>query len=226
MTKQMADYVFYDGNRYELLGDTSRQLPPLEKYVFNPVPMGTACYRGYVANYEIIDTCLCLTYLVLQDANEHYPPIGGVAAVEGGGRYEGLSERMSVDSVITIGKDKPENWALPDIRLPNDYCHVLQLTLQQGCVQTVIDISEQAAAIRDELRGIFAKRLHSPNWNPFGSDENSERVGELQDYAYALMYGEDPERVIRRKQFEAELRKKLDEYVTFFQRRYSDNSPE
>jgi hypothetical protein len=193
LTKQAADRLLYKGEEYELLGDTSRQLPLLQTYGVEPGAYGTGCYKGYVANYALVENGLFLIRLMIADVNNHYPEIGGVEPKFDQffpATYDDLKVAMHVDSLITIGTDKPDNWLHADIRYPHDYACVLRLELRGGIAQQVEDISAQAASIRREMQVIFADADQNRNgYVPVThSEANSERLRQLFETSRALMY--------------------------------------
>jgi hypothetical protein len=193
MTRQAADWVFYKGEQYELLGISSGQLPMLKQFGLEPVGFSTACYRGYIAEYEISDDRLLLTRLAIEDANNHYPEIGGVKPKLERGElpaYVGISEPMVIDGAMVIGKDSPDHWQEFDIRGPHDYTVVLKLALKRGIVQSVTDISQQAAAIRSEMFKIYAEARDQARFELENKDR-SERMKLLFDRSWALKYSLD-----------------------------------
>ena len=93
---------------------------------------------------------------------------------------------MAIDGHIVIGKDDPSKWGMGDIRMPHDYQTSLRLTLFHGIVQSVEDISAQAAAIRTELSEILVAR--QKQWfESRQSDYKQARVRQLYDQSMALM---------------------------------------
>lgn len=196
MTKQFPDTILYSGEEYELLGDSSRSLPMLNQFGIEPTMMSTGCYRGYVAEYTISGENLYLSSLTVQDAKNNYPVISGVRpTVDRFGQpiYVGLHELMSITGSITIGKGKPENWPYPDIRSVHDFNHVLKLTLRDGTLQSVTDISEVSAAIRSELREIYPSPEDSGGLRQFKRNHLSDRTKMLMDQSWSLRYSEDAE---------------------------------
>jgi hypothetical protein len=193
MTRQAADLVFYKGEEYEFLGDSSGQLPMLKQFGLTVGVVSTDCYRGYIAEYAVDDDHFYLTRLSVQDANDNYPEIGGVKPAIKRGElpvYEGLSEPITIDGAIVIGKDFPDDWQGFDIRAPHDYIVVLKLTVKRGIVQSVTDISQQAAAIRSELFKIFAETRDQARFE-FENKDRSERIKLLFDRSWALKYSVD-----------------------------------
>jgi len=185
MTYQAADQLVYEGDEYELLYDSSGKLPMIAQLGMEPVPMSTACWKGYIADYLIRYDVLYLTSLIISDKNGHYPDIGNVKAINH--RYSGLLELIAIDGHIVIGKDDPPNWGMNDIRMAHDYQTSMKLKLFHGIVQSVEDISAQVAAIRAELYEIFIVRQEHWIESHQLSDHKQGRVRVLYDQSFALM---------------------------------------
>jgi hypothetical protein len=192
MTRQEADFVIYEGEKYELLGDSSRQLPMVKQYGMQPQSWSTANWKGYVAEYVIVDQKLLLTSLMINDAANYYPEIGGIQPVikghYGAPVYEPLSELMSIKGAITIGRGEPENWHSFDIRSVHDYVIALKITLIDGFVQSIEDISEPGAAIRVKLQQIIKEREAYLEFPASKHPSLSEEWDKLFDESWALRY--------------------------------------
>jgi hypothetical protein len=160
VTVQAADYLIYKNEKYELLGDWSRQLPMLGKYGIEPVMMSTGCWRGYIAHYTVIDQQLFLTELAVNDTNDHFPEIGSVKPERdvSTGIYKNLREPMPITGRLVIGK-KFASSTCPSFRYVHDYAIVLKLGFQAGMLQSIEDISAQAEVLRIEIELIKAERL-------------------------------------------------------------------
>jgi hypothetical protein len=192
MTRQAANKLLYEGESYELLGDSSGQLPMVKQYGMEPLSWSTGNYRGFVAQYFIVDQRLMLLSLMINDAAGYYPEIGGIRPVIEGHYgvplYEPLSELMSITGAITIGKDEPENWLSGDIRSVHDYVIALKITLKDGMVQSVDDISGRASAIRRRMQQIFETRRRQPGLPYVETDLETEELNRLFDESWALRY--------------------------------------
>jgi len=193
MTMQAADRVLYNGDEYELLGDSKGELPMLKRYGFEPICWTTGCYKGYIAKYEIFDNSLYLTHLTIQDRNKHYPEIGGIKpeiGSEGVPEYSGIREPMPITGSVVIGKDEADSLLL-DFRAPHNYSVVLRLKMRDGVIDSVVDLSEESAALRSEINELKEKRLKQldlPSPEPM---EWRERYEQLLDRSWVLKYGKD-----------------------------------
>lgn len=191
MTRQAANFIIYDGEKYELLGDSTGQLPMVKQYGMQPRGWSTGNQYGYVAEYAIVDRQLILTSLMIDDAAGHYPEIGGIRPVTKGHYgipvYEPLSEPMSISGAITVGKGEPENWFHADIRSVHDYVDALKIILKDGIIQSVEDISEPAATIRRAMQQIIKEREQQPGF-PFVRSPLPEEWDKLFDKSWVLRY--------------------------------------
>jgi hypothetical protein len=192
LTKQAADYLIYKGEQYELLGDSTRQLPMVKQFGMQPRGWSTGCYNGYIAEYAIVEQHLILISLMINDAADHYPEIGSIRPVTKGHYgvpvYEPLSEPMPISGAITVGKGKPENWYSADIRSVHDYVDALKITLRNGIIQSVEDISEPATAIRRAMQKIIKEREEQPGFPLVEANFRLEEWEKLFDESWALRY--------------------------------------
>jgi hypothetical protein len=194
MTKRTTDWVTYNDEQYVLLGDTTRQLPMLDRYGFKPVPIVDGDSKGYIAKYAVVDESFHLVWLLIYDADLQYPEIGGVkpkvpyiVAL-----YENLSVPMKIDGSVVIGKDGVDygKGLSVEAYMPDDFQRVLKLVLRNGEIQSVEDISQQAAAIRDEYAQIEEERRNLPNFPTLWKFDERQ---ELKARSRALIYGVDAE---------------------------------
>ena len=191
MTVQVEDWLVYNGEKYELLGDSSRQLPMIQQYGMNPIEMHTACHRGYFAEYAIVDAHLYLTHLVIRETTNHYPEIGGVKPTpyhSESREYANLSVPMLINGALVIGKDVPTGCFWRDMhRHPYDYLCVLRLTLHEGIAVSATDISQEAAVIRQEVSAILQERFERQS--QLLDDYRMKELIQLGKRSLSLTYG-------------------------------------
>jgi hypothetical protein len=192
MTRQVANLIIYEGEKYELLGDSTGRLPMVKQYGMQPQSWSTGHQYGYVAEYAIVNQQLILTSLMINDAAGHYPEIGGIRPVVKGHYgvpvYELLSEPMPISGAITVGKGEPEKWFSADIRSVHDYVDALRITLRDGIIQSVEDISEPATAIRRAMQKIIKEREEQPGFPLVEANFRLEEWKKLFDESWALRY--------------------------------------
>jgi hypothetical protein len=122
MTAQISDIVFYKGEEYALAGCSGGEPFIPAEYGYFPVMGCTACWRGYLSEYEIRDGYLLLRRLNInhqlsEDAGsqpERPPALYGVEAEESDKSY--------------IGR-----WAFSDLDLPLKYSG--RLILARGLIR-------------------------------------------------------------------------------------------
>lgn len=152
MTNQMADKVTWEERTFEIAGKKmGRLLTPFD-FGMVPVRMSTACHRGYISTYSVIDNGLFLTELLVRTEDEAYPPIGGrepkrhetfacahytnlqvVCAFTGG--------LLLVDGLISA------RGILPD---PVSYRTVKEVLFNDGQIEIVVDHSELFEEVRSK----------------------------------------------------------------------------
>lgn len=110
MTVQITDKLLYDVELYDLIEYKGEKLLDLSEYGLTPTMMHTACYRGYYANYAIIEDQLIMQRLTVKDAQGEYNQIDGVSPVPDSFGcayvYDGLNAPMTFSGSILIAKDR------------------------------------------------------------------------------------------------------------------------
>ena len=103
MTAQFNDIFLYQGERYAVSGISEGELFDPKLLGLNPVAACTACWRGYVAEFSILDARLVLQNLSVNLYNlddeeagrqsETGPEINGVLPLHPDGEYELFNNR-------------------------------------------------------------------------------------------------------------------------------------
>lgn len=175
MTAQIPDHVTYQQQQYAIAGVHGDGLFSPESLGLQPVMMSTACWRGYVADYAVIDERLLLVGLTIRTNDDAYPPIDGMQpqgrVTLGGMRYEGLTIPVVFSGSLLIGRDFiRETYVHMGFHKPSQYRRVLELICVDGQVLEVIDRSEETAEERAEKR--FEQRL----WAAARGEEPGQRM--------------------------------------------------
>ena len=76
MTLQILDKFIYKGDEYSLFDIPEGDFFSPDQYGMQATMLHTACYRGFFACYELLETGLYLRELTIRDENENYPLIG------------------------------------------------------------------------------------------------------------------------------------------------------
>jgi hypothetical protein len=160
MTAQIPDVVRYRGAEYEVIGlDGSEPFDPAT-LGFRPVPMSTACWRGYLCSFGIARGRLRLNRLVVNDPEHGYPPINGIEpAVQRGpalgsdeecigcAQYVGLRLPLDFTGRIRLARDfLPERYVHMGLQSPDAYSTVLDFAFQDGRVVGTLDRSVDIGA--------------------------------------------------------------------------------
>jgi hypothetical protein len=152
MTAQISDTVLHQGQRYDLLGNS---LCDPRKWGMEPVMLSTACWRGYLCAYAIVEGRLLLQELAIRVADGHYLPVNGVLPEIEGLRaaYRGLGLALPYTGELLLGADSlPEWYEHMGYTMPHRYATVIGLILDDGRLVAVRDRSEEMAALRQRLR--------------------------------------------------------------------------
>ena len=93
MTGQIADVYEYNGNRYNIVAIKGTMNFDIHELGFDPVPIHTACWRGYHCIYNITEEGLFLKDLFVNDRN-------GSLLMEWNQRRTGLTVRYIMVSTF------------------------------------------------------------------------------------------------------------------------------
>ena len=113
MTEQIRDRYLYQKEEYELLEHPGQSLFSPEPFGMEPVMMHTGCWRGYYAEYEIVNDAIYLNKLTIRDRNGKYVPIGGVIPEKAFVRPDIFPQEKELNAATIEGKTVyyPENSA-------------------------------------------------------------------------------------------------------------------
>lgn len=169
MTSQMADQVFFEGEQYVVTAVDGTGLFDPREHGLEPRTLHTACYRGSVCHYAVVDRRLVLRELELGSAEEP-PQIDGVQAKRddefGSWRYQGLAAPVAFTGRVLIGSgdldDRPylnmgfwPAWMFAEVR---------ELAFRAGELVTADDCSAAIAAIRPDMIGRPAEGESTEDW--------------------------------------------------------------
>ncbi len=188
MTAQFHDEFIYDGQEHYLVGYSNGE--PFHPSHLNLEVKGTcsACWRGYLVRYSVMDNRLCIQTLRINFANEELvkryddegvpwyagPPIGGKRPTGSGGLifnnyYENLNYTLEYTGNLLIG------WGfISDLYVhmgfhkPWKFRKVLELEFDHGHLTKVTDRSEAMASVRE--RRVAELENDSDNTQPTSND--------------------------------------------------------
>jgi hypothetical protein len=178
MTAQAPDEVLFGGERFAVTAVDGTDFFDPTAHGLQPRPTSTACYRGYICRYAMIERRLVLRDLQL--ASEHEPPrLGGVQPRQDrrlAWHYYGLDNAVEFTGRLLIGNgdvvDRPYlNMGFWPAWM---YSEVYELTLRSGELLAAVDCSAELAAVRAELAATAAQPT------PRGADQRL-------DHPYVLL---------------------------------------
>jgi hypothetical protein len=162
MTAQISDTFIFGGEEYSLIGIQGWGLASPEQFGMEAKMLHTACYRGFIAKYEVTKEALYLRELTLREKNGNYLPIDGIQPETGKyqATYRGLSVVVPFTGKIRLGKG-----LIHDLHIHMGYQKaaayetVLDLTLNDGRVVKILDRAKEM----EQKRGAFKERFESGN---------------------------------------------------------------
>ncbi len=173
MTGQIADQFSYKEDNYDLIGLKGSNLFNPEEYGVFPIMASTACYRGFVAEYNITDKQLILNSLMLRSNEEKLNEINGVAAKKEekvmmfNFLYEDLNLPIKFTGFILLGKDFiNEMYVHMGYQRPIAYKIVIEFQFKEGELVTINDFSE----IIEKLRNEDPYKDANPNYDESAKD--------------------------------------------------------
>ncbi len=176
MTGQIPDTYRYNGRKYSIIALTSPIDFNPEDYGFRPKAPTTACWRGYVCEYEITDDQLYLSRFDVYCGDDPYPVFDGVSPVKGRDFrhmmvYRNLHHVIDYDGSIVVGTGFLSKYYIHmGFQRAWAYRNVYELVFQHGKVISRIDHSKAVAKIRKQV-----------DQNP---DFSGELYGNLQDFIH------------------------------------------
>jgi hypothetical protein len=152
MTAQILDTFLFNGEQYSVINITGDLVSP-EQFGMTPVMLHTACWRGFYATYEFTENALYLKALTLREENENYVSIGGIKPTieDGEATYLNLHELIQFTGQVRLAKGFIEKYYIHmGYQEPIAFRTVLDLTLKDGMVVEIKDLSEEVMHLRGE----------------------------------------------------------------------------
>jgi hypothetical protein len=179
MTGQIPDSVAYRGGSYLICGVHGEGLFEPAAHRLAVVPLSTACWRGYVADYAVLDGTLSITQLLLGLSDEsgdrlparRAPRLFGATPVRdrhyGGLRYTDLREPCRFTGGLLLGQDLvPGTYVHMGFQRYWKYAAVHELLLEEGRV-----VEEH-----DRSAGVARLRATAPDDRPDHTDPDAVRA--------------------------------------------------
>lgn len=208
MTAQAQDQVHYLGERYALASFSNGEPFSPTDAGYRPVMASTACYRGYVCDYEVKEGRLHLRELwVNHQPGEapitqrlQPPDLCGVAAVRdessffGAWHFRGLALPLPYTGGLLIGRDFIRQlYVHMGFHPAWKYQHVYELLFDQGELVEARDVSPEmlrlrahiqdlkpgAGAARQQIEGWIAGCFSRDYGRKAGSDRMAPNAGDI-----------------------------------------------
>lgn len=201
MTVQIADRIHYDGVTYALAGICGAPLFEPQQIGITPIPISTACQRGYHCDYIVEERQLSLSRIV----------IGLKAGDVKLGRVRMFGQQPQLDPSLVLRQGDsigihPADHEVTDIREPvkftgglllgsdvrreihrhlwfhpgYQYRYVIELVFDDGRMTHAFDRSDQAALIRDLIGKTRLGDTDSPS---------TRELQKLIEESFCLDYG-------------------------------------
>ena len=160
MTAQISDSFMFEGEEYSLIGMRGGDLASPEQFGMEPKMLNTACYRGFIATYEVTKEALYLRELTLREKNGNYLPIDEIQPEKE--QYQATYHDLNVVVPFT-GKIRLAKGFIHDLYIhmgfqkPSAFETVLDLTLKDGRVVKILDRSKEM----EQKRGEFKERYET-----------------------------------------------------------------
>jgi hypothetical protein len=186
MTRQAPHTLMYEGHEYELLGDSTGQLPRFD--LLGVSPKGSSTAGSFWPKYEIANSRLYLASITMwygyenDDELEKLPVINGIKVT--GAKffiaYDNINFLMPQMGYILIGRELASDlWVRRGL---TDYTIVLRLALKHGEVEAVEDVSNQVAIIRTKQDEIDKEAPRDYlAWRDYRADERKELDKQLDE---------------------------------------------
>ena len=151
MTAQIPDRVVYEGTRFDLVEVDGTGLFDPAEHGLQVRMIHTACWRGFICQYEVKRDKLLLTSLQLGIDDPPRKLFGAKVNTSSGVIYEPLKVPQSFSGSLTLGADFIRDLYVHMGFAPAwKYERVLRLSFDYGDLTANEDLSEQMAQLRKE----------------------------------------------------------------------------
>lgn len=161
MTAQINDKFIFNGHSYDI---SAIQLPCeffcIEKLGIFPTEKTTACWRGYVAEFAILENRLVLKDLTTNNGKRDVEPVvlNGISPFIIGSEkyqdwyYENINLEISYSGAILITDGfLREYYVHMGFQSPFSYTKVVELIFEHGLLISTNDLSDVATKFREEV---------------------------------------------------------------------------
>ncbi|MBD3196006.1 MAG: hypothetical protein GF317_13190 [Candidatus Lokiarchaeota archaeon] len=172
MTGQIHDTCVLNNETYEIVRIKGDNLPKPENYGLNPRMASTACRRGYVMHYSLLDSQIYLDSIDIRTDNPK--PIQENSPLENEGlgfnyKYQKLHIPIEFTGEISLGTDLI-SYVHMGFQEPSQYKKLLKLIVSEGKIKNIIDLSREMEMYRNHR-----STMKDENSPPFFEDKNKLR---------------------------------------------------
>lgn len=164
VTAQINDNFEYHGFEYSIIGISNGEIFDIALFGFQPTPVCSGCWRGYVAKYAIENCALILNNLsvtILADNEQRIigPDINGVTPTGPNAEfdflnnhYRGLNYKLDYSGELILGSEFiPELYDHMGFQQPWKYKSVVELSFENGLLISEVDVSVKIAKERTKI---------------------------------------------------------------------------
>ena len=145
MSMQCTDSFVWNGKEWIFLAasDVYKLFDPA-KFNLEPEMWHTACYKGFIIYFKVVDELLYLDRLIVHCADDKYPPLNNVEPEkydESAMDYKNINLLLPYSGRIIIGKDLLPQFEGRCFIGPHSYKTTFELTFKKGKYISSKDIS-------------------------------------------------------------------------------------
>jgi hypothetical protein len=155
MTAQIADTVTLDGVSYDIIGVDAPGLPRPEDFSLQPRSIHTGCWRGFFLDFVCAKGRLHLNRLSIGEGDGVRPRVASARSARSRGdghwHYQFPNHPVAYSGRLLLGAEFiQERYVHMGIQSADAFLKVLEVTFREGRVDAQVDLSCEAAALREE----------------------------------------------------------------------------
>ncbi|TXT60873.1 MAG: hypothetical protein BAJALOKI2v1_70025 [Promethearchaeota archaeon] len=171
MTGQIPDLFYYEDHQLDLVGIRGDKLPIPSDFGIETVMASTACWRGYVMRYKIIENYLVLDGFRFNSRMDNYPKINGREPESGDQsnsffsfEYKNLNKKIAFTGSIWLAKDFIRSeYVHMGFQSPTAYKTVIKFDFEGG---VIVNVEDKSKEIKKARRKRSCKEPKPPSMNP------------------------------------------------------------
>jgi hypothetical protein len=157
VTAQITDKIYYLGDKFSLVAVEKEWPFKPESHGMHPVPLHTACWRGFYCEYAIVQDLLVLNTLNIGLESPQPPVWMGITPIKDkidrSWEYKGVHLPIEYSGGIVIGSSfLREFYVHMGFHQAYSFQNVYEIIFEQGKLIQTIDHCEQAERIRQMVK--------------------------------------------------------------------------